>query len=561
MSWKRIFFVLCGAGFCTLQLSYGQIQDYSVQDLLKMKSTTQPDASQLNSTQPTALDAPVTPSEYYVGPGDVLSLNIWSSAPVELRLTVTPEATLLIPNVGIVAVKDQTLDVVKKKIAKLVGERYRNSEVTLTLITPRRIVVQINGEVYQEGKYELNSLQRADNLIALANKIPDNLTDQQTYEKIMFVRRFSSTRHITIQRKNGERLRVDLVKFVATEEGKYNPYLREGDQIFLPPKKPSAIGVDGGVKFKGGYEFVEGDSLADLIAAGFGFSAVADSTHGVLSRLSLDGTTMEQVEVNPAAIVAGEQQNIALRPGDRLVVKEHHEFRESHIVVIEGEVKQSGQFPITRYQTKLSEIVRAAGGFTEDANLRGATLTRERVSPRSAPEEIYQEQLLSSRSNLGFQDTNYYFVETTLRLRGEIVSVDFYRLFVEGDSTQDITLRPFDRINIPKKTKTVYVFGQVLAPGHIEFVEGMDYRYYVQKASGFAFDAIEDDVKIIKGSTRVWLTPDETEIEDGDYIWVPKDRKYPFATHLNTYAQIATILGAVATVALLVSNLTSPTSK
>lgn len=67
----------------------------------------------------------------------------------------------------------------------------------------------------------------------------------------------------------------------------------------------------------------------------------------------------------------------------------------------------------------------------------------------------------------------------------------------------------------------------MLSPGHVEFVDGKDYSYYVQNARGYAQDARKGDVKIIKGNTRVWLDPDQTTIEDGDYIWVPKERQYP----------------------------------
>jgi protein involved in polysaccharide export with SLBB domain len=264
----------------------------------------------------------------------------------------------------------------------------------------------------------------------------------------------------------------------------------------------------------------------------------------------------ETLHVNPAAILAGKAPNIALRPGDRLFVNEIPERRQTFIVAVEGAVQQPGHYPITLNTTKLSEVIRAAGGFTPEANIKAATLTRARISPVSPPEEAVREQLLSQRSSLGVQDTSYYLTETALRLKGELVAVDFYKLFVLGDSTQDVTLRNYDLIRVPVKSKTVYVFGQVLSPGHVEYVEGKDYHYYIEKASGFAADARKGDVKIIKGNTRIWFDPSETTIEDGDFIWVPKDREYPFAYHLNVWAQVAGIVGTVATVALLINNLT-----
>ena len=528
----------------------------SLPDLLRMKPDVKSDVSQIGARS-VPLDSPVNPAEYFVGPGDMLALNIWSSAPAEYQLTVTPEASLLIPTVGAVDVRDQTLESLKKSVAKLVGKRYPNAEVTLTLLAPRKIVVQITGEVLNETKFELTSLQRVDNLIASANELPQGTKDvKESMEEVLRARQSVSLRNIIIQRRNGVKLRVDLVKYQTTGEGKYNPYLREGDQVFVPARYVigTSIGVFGGVRLSGNFEFVEGDSLADLIAMGFGFKATADSQSAVLTRLSPDGNRMEAIDVNPLAILTRREPDIALRPGDRLIVKEIPESRQSYIVVIDGEVQRPGRYPITSHATKLSEIINASGGFTGEANIKAATLTRARVSPQSAPEEIALEQLLSSRSNLGLQDTSFYLTETALRLKGEIVSVDFHRLFVLGDSAHDVTLRNYDIIRVPQKTKTVYVFGQVRSPGHIEFIEGKDYKYYVQKAAGFAEDARTGEVKIIKGSTRAWLDPGETEIEDGDYVWVPKDRQYPFSYYLNSYAQVFGIIGTIATVALLINN-------
>ncbi len=527
----------------------------SLPDLLKLKSENRTDVSPL-SQKSTPVDSPVDPAEYFVGPGDSFVLNIWSSAPVEYRITVTPEATLLIPNVGVVDVRDQTLQSVKKSVAKAVGKRYTSTDVTLNLVAPRTIVVQVTGEVFNEGKHEVNSLQRVDNLIALANALPPGVSDPGLFWATANARTSSSLRNIIIQRKNGVKLRADLIRYMATGEGKYNPYLREGDQILVPSRWQVGygIGISGGVRKWGSFEFVPGDSLSDLIEMGYGFKSSADSTHGILTRLAPNAMSMEEMNVNPAAILSGATPDIALRPGDRLVIKEISDPRKAYIVDVSGEVKQPGQYPLTLNSTRLSDAIRVAGGFTENANIKAATLIRARISPQATGEEIAQEQLLSSRNNLSFQDSSYYVVETLLRLKGELVSVDFEKLFVQKDSTKDVTLRNYDRIIVPPKTGNVYVFGQVLAPGHLAHVDGKDYRYYISKASGFTREAREDEVKIIKGSTREWLDPGETEIEDGDYIWVPKELHYPFSYHLTMYAQIAAIIGTVATVALLINN-------
>ena len=102
--------------------------------------------------------------------------------------------------------------------------------------------------------------------------------------------------------------------------------------------------------------------------------------------------------------------------------------------------------------------------------------------------------------------------------------MDFKKLFLDKDSTQDIFLRSGDYISVPSVQRTIYVFGQVVNPGNIPFVSGMDYKYYIQKCGSYTENARSGDVMIIKKATRQWLSPSETKIEEGDYIWVPKER-------------------------------------
>lgn len=545
-----------GCALLLMQSAFGQLKEnISLPDLMMLKPSSRTDAAQA-SIKSSPLDGPVVPSEYYVGPGDQLALNIWSSAPVEHMLTVSPEGTLLIPSVGIFSVNDLTLEEAKKRTSQLVGKKYPNADISLTLLSPRKVLVEITGQVFNEGRLEMSSVQRVDNLIAQANVYPISQgSDKYLNEMLPYLRASASERRITLHRKNGSVISVDLKKYQITGKGKYNPYVREGDIVQVPARTnlDRSIGVFGGIRQFGSFEFVSGDSLTDLMRMGLGFKPTADSTLGRLSRLTIDGTSMETLFVNPVAIANGVERNIALRPGDRLIIPEVPDARQGYIIQIEGEVGQPGVYPITQKNTKLSAAIDAAGGLTKDANLRAATIIRQGDWSMGQQERISQEQLLSMRASLDLEDTTYYSVETALRIKGELVSVDFHRLFVQGDSTQDVTLRSGDRIRVPPRQRTVYVFGQVASPGHVPFVEGKGFNYYVDQASGYTNEARSGDVKVIKGGTRVWLDPGETTIEDGDFIWVPKEIHRPFAYYVNTYAQIFSIIGVVATVALLVN--------
>jgi protein involved in polysaccharide export with SLBB domain len=537
-------------------VSRAQMKDaLNIPDLSSLKDlrSQQPKAAELRT--PVPLDAPINTSEYIVGPGDVLALSIWSASPVDLQLTVTPEASLLIPSVGVVDANGLSLDQLKKKVAQITARKYINAEISLTLLTPRKVAVTIGGFVLQEGKKEVYSAQRVDNLIAMSNTFPsERLSVEEYASELNSLRQNMSERRIVVRGRDGSTRRVDLARYRAMGKGVDNPYLREGDNVYVPQRISSdfSLAVFGGVMSNANFEYVPGDSLSALIAMGLGFPDNADPEHAILTRLSTDGQKMDTLFVDARAIGEHRAPDVALRPGDRLIIPGKQEFRQNYRVRVDGAVAHPGDYPITRSTTRLSEVVRGAGGLLSGANLRAATITRMRYHEDSDPEAIRQEQLLSRRASISSQDTSYYLTETMLRLKGEGVATNFYDLFVKGDSTQDVFLRPYDRIQIPGHEGTVLVFGQVATPGNIKFVPGEDLKFYIHQAGGYTSEAHEGETKIIKAGSRTWLEPGETTVEDGDYIWVPKDISIPWTQQVQTWAQIAAIFATLATILLVI---------
>jgi protein involved in polysaccharide export with SLBB domain len=104
---------------------------------------------------------------------------------------------------------------------------------------------------------------------------------------------------------------------------------------------------------------------------------------------------------------------------------------------------------------------------------------------------------------------------------------------------------------VPSLQRTIYVFGQVVNPGNVPFVTGMDFEYYVRKCGDYTDNARTGDVMIIKKATRQWLAPSETKIEEGDYVWVPKKIKRSFGYYMNIFSQTAAVITAAVSIALL----------
>jgi polysaccharide biosynthesis/export protein len=513
----------------------------SMEDMLQEKS-----ALSIIQPQGVALESAIDGDSYYVGPSDVFSVNIWMSPPLNFSLTVTPEGTLIIPTVGEVRVTDMLLGQAKAKIIEEIRKKYINSEITATLTKPRPIIVTVTGNVLNEGLYTLSSIDRANKAIEEANK-PTRL---QTQYEMMVLFKTMSTRNIIIKHRDGIQDKVDLAKFLATKEDEWNPYLREGDVIVVPRKNPlkNVIGIYGEVNSPGRYEYVDGDSFLDAVKIGMGFTRLAITDSLEFARLNTDGTSITASIVNFNDMNAGKIPDFPLEPGDRIVVKARKELREDYRVSIEGEVLFPGTYPITKNKTKLTDVIKVAGGFTEFALLKSAELNRRSV----APSEVEKERLMSYRGGVSPEDSSDYFLETEVRLRKEIVNVDFEKLFLKRDSTQDVLLQSEDIIIVPSVKKTIYVFGQVVSPGHIPFIAGQSVEYYVLKAGGFTDRARKGDMKIIKAKTKQWLDPGETQIEDGDYVWVPKHPDRPFAYYMMVASQAASVLSVIIGIAVVI---------
>lgn len=542
---KRCVFLLILYTILTASITIGQEKkDSKKMDLFDFTIPDKNPAS-LSSVTGIALESTVDPEKYFVGPSDVIAVSIWMSPPQNYPLTVTPEGTLIIPTVGEVMVSDLTLAKAKEKILKEIRKKYLTVEVTATLVKPRPIVVSVVGNVLNPGLVTMNAVDRANKAIDEANR-PSRTQEEEARGIIAAM----SMRNIVLKHRDGSQTRVDLQKYFSVREDKLNPYLREGDIIVVPKKDPlkNVFAVYGQVNTNGRFEFVEGDSLLDAVNIANGLTSRALAERAIFSRFNRDGSTLDTRIVNLTEIIERREQNIALEPGDRLIVNAKEDLREDFNVDIRGEVRFPGTYPITRNRTKLSEVIQQAGGFTEFASLGSAEIGRRSV----VPEELQKEQILSMRGATSSGDTAGYGFEAGLRTAEEAVVVDFKKLFEQHDSTQDIILQREDQIYIPSRTKTVFVFGQVTSPGHVPLIEGKELRYYIDKTGGFTDHADRGDVKIIKSKTKQWLKPGETKLEEGDNIWVPADVDHPFSYYTQVASQMATVLSVVIGLAVII---------
>jgi protein involved in polysaccharide export with SLBB domain len=551
--WNLRITILClCAWYGFMLISSAQWSTDSKKDLPDSKSDLKSMIQAPASNVP-ALEGPVDPEKYFIGPSDVLSVNIWISPPMNFSLTVTPEGTLIVPTVGEVRVADLTLSEAKKKVISEIKKKYLSGDPSVTLLSPRQISVTVTGAVRYPGKYVLYATDRIDKAVTEANRITEaNKLRQVDYTRenlSNLEERFQSKRNIRLVRRSGEVVHVDIPKYFASKDAQYDQLLREGDQVFVPriDSKKNVFGVYGGVNVQGSFELVEGEHLLDAIELAYGLTGRAKADSILLYRYDIGSGKQVATVHDFRNMTRDSLNNPALIAGDRVVVQEQPDVREDYKVIVDGEVKYPGTYPLSKDSTKLSTVVEWCGGFTEYASLVSAQVYRYTVSR----DEVELEKLLSQRGSITPEDSSYYLLESELHMRHEVVNVDFKKLFVNKDSSEDVYLRNGDYLSVPSIRKTIYVFGQVTNPGNVPFVPGKDYEYYIQKCSDYTENARKGDVMIIKRSTHQWLAPGETKIEEGDYVWVPKKIERSFGYYMNIFSQTAAVITAAVSIALL----------
>lgn len=520
-------------------------------------------------------DGAVDPHEYRLGPGDVLQYRSWTSNDVQ-QLMVSADQLLIIPRIGEFSIKGKTLEQLKSEVGNHVVTLFKRSKgvsdsahnlFSLSLTQPRRIFVSVLGEVTKPGVYTYTGGTRAAVAINIADRPLERtsvLRDeafQREQEKNKREQdrlrpylgdgneKTASLRNIIITHSDGTTDRVDIVRFNSTHDPRFCPLLREGDVIYVPFKRMlgGQVGVYGGVNAPQNFEYVEGDSAWAMIMAALGPTPTADLSRIELTRMSPNGDSYTTQTIDGAAIRAGRASDVKLEAGDRIFIRDNPDMRELSRVIVKGEVAHPGVYPILRTNTKLSEIIKQAGGFTPYAFLAGGTVTRPKLDIDNKDITTEDEAKLIGRlANLDVEDTANFRAMT--EVRQGYVAADMQKLFEKNDASADITLRDGDVISIPATPNTVYVWGYVGSVGYIPYRSGATAYDYIAAAGGFAEGAVKAKTRVMKVRTRRYAKPEEATIEPGDEIYVPREKMYPDDYSLRiTQTQISIVSAVIGT--------------
>ncbi|MBK8388531.1 MAG: SLBB domain-containing protein [Saprospiraceae bacterium] len=255
-----------------------------------------------------------------------------------------------------------------------------------------------------------------------------------------------------------------------------NQKINSGDSIVIYSKEAytdlSKVSIAGAVRSPSDYVYNPSLTLKDLIILAGGLRIDAAPNRVDVFRLDYDQnkttkTIAKSLDLKNSNIFDSEM-DFPLQPFDIVVVRQAPEFRLQTSVTIEGEVVYPGIYAAIQENTRLSSVIKQAGGLTNQAYNAGAKLFR---------------------SGVGF------------------IVVDLQAAMNQIGGPQDFILEDGDLITVPKRNSLVSIEGAVHIDEvasdiardqgklYVSFLGKKSAKYYVQEyAGGFKDNAKTDDL-------------------------------------------------------------------
>jgi len=461
----------------------------------------------------------VDPDRYRLGPGDVLRLVLFGPISRQATLIVAPEGTLFLQEMGSIRVSGLTLNQARQMVTSRIKGALRGVGVEFQLVSPRSFRIYLTGELKFTGPRIANATSR------LADVLSDTLLLPT-----------SSRRRIEVRSLDGSRWLADLDRFRLTGMDSGDHSLADGDVIQVPVAS-QYVGAWGGVGRQGRYELGVADSVSTLLQLAGGLQRDAMPERAMLVRWQggkRDSLRVSLLDRSAAGLA------LPLEDGDELLVFTQPDYHESDRVTVEGRVGVTGSYPIRSGVTRLSEVLRNAGGLLVDADSASVLLFRAR--PAAAPDPELDRLSRLSRSEM--TSSEYATFQTRLAGLAPDFRVDA-RKYAPG-GVNDPLLTNGDRIVVSRVVRSVRVDGQVLRPGVVDLKPGEPWSYYVKECGGPTTRAAKGQVRITRASSGQTLPAKETDVPlAGDFLWVPERADNPAWPYIRDsiliMAQLATV--------------------
>ena len=375
-----------------------------------------------------------TPTNYRLGAGDEIIIDIWGTSQVTIQQTISPDGAINIENLGLVFLNGMTVNQATKYLRNELDKIYTGltgsnptSHLKVSLGNSRTIQVNVMGEVEQPGTYALSAFSTVFHALYSAGGISD----------------IGSLRNIQVVRDGKNIATVDVYDFIM--QGKTNEDIRllEGDVIIVSPYE-ALVKIEGNVKRPMKYEMKNNETVATLLKYAGNFAS--DAYTRSLKLVRQNGKEYQIFTVDEM-----DYSVFKLKDGDVLTAEAILNRYENKLEV-KGAVYRPGIYQFGGDLNTVKQLIEKADGIMADAFLGRAVLHRERED-----------------------------------LTREIIQVDLKSIL--NDSKPDIALKRNDVLYIPsihdlQDMGNIEVFGEIARPGKYIYADNMTLEDLIIQAGG-----------------------------------------------------------------------------
>lgn len=388
-----------------------------------------------------------TPSDYRLGPGDELIINLYGASENSYSVQISRNGTvkfdrlapIYLSGLSIKSAKARLKNSLTKLYAGLASDDQLNKvDIDVSLQKARSVVINITGQVTAPGTYTISGFSSVLNALFAAGG-PNEV---------------GSFRNIKLLRNGKVSKTIDLYDYFVT--GVYpNIYLRDQDVILVEAYN-KLVDVKNGFKTNALFELNENETIEDLMNFSGGLSSKSYKNAIYVNRINdYSRSTLE--------IYREGFSTSYLMDGDVIEAKEVSDV-VSNSVYVEGAVFLPGIYDLSKVST-VGELINSSSGLRPDAN---------------ASAFLY-------RTNKGIVD--------------EIVSIN-----LDNQSDLDKKIFDQDRLVIISNNdlvseKFINVQGEVNNPQIISFNEGITLRDAITMSNGFTNIADKKSILIIRNQS------------------------------------------------------------
>lgn len=409
--------------------------------------------------------------------------------------------------------------------------------------------VEVRGAVYREGMYELGEdMNTVRQLIDRA----DGLKGDAFLARALLYREHEDLSIETVA--------VDLKGVINGTVPDIS--LRRNDVLEIASvrdlEEKGAFRIEGLVSRPGVYPFADNTTLEDLIIQAGGLLDGASTVRVDVARRLKDPKSLEassalsevfSFAVKDGFVIEG-TPGFVLRPYDMVEVRKSPAYQVQRRVSIDGEVVFAGGYTLIQKNERISDLVKRAGGVTDDAYVRGGRLIREMNDEERA---VRDEVVQLARRNSGADSLAVEKLQMNDRYT---VGIELDKALANPGSDYDMVLREGDRLVVPEYVSTVKISGEIMKPNTVLFIKGEKLKYYISQAGGYGSRAKKGKAYIIymNGTMSRVKGQGKARIEPGCEIVIPGKRARK-GMSLAEIMGLTTSAASVGTMAASIANM------